>query len=70
MSSLSVLTLNIANPSVDRARRRFDWLAGRDNVVFGLIDTRASQGCRLLADAFRTAGYAVIHPEPGLVRRL
>ncbi len=65
MSSLSVLTLNIANPSVERAQRQLEWLASRDEDVFVLTETKASDGCRLLVDAFQTVGYAVIFPEPG-----
>ncbi len=49
MSSLSVLTLNIANPSVERAQRQLEWLATRDEDVFVLTETKASDGCRLLA---------------------
>lgn len=65
MSSLSVLTLNIANPSVERAQRQLEWLVSRDEDVFVLTETKASDGCRLLADAFQAGGYAVIFPEPG-----
>lgn len=65
MPSLNVLTLNIANPSLGRARRQLDWLAGRDEDVVVLTETKASDGCRLLANAFHAAGYAVTFPEPG-----
>lgn len=67
MMPLSVLTLNVANPSPDRAERQLPWLAGRDEHVLVLTETKASQGCALLADAFRTAGYTVFdsHPGPG-----
>ncbi len=65
MPSLSLLTLNIANPSVERAQRQLAWLASRDEDVFVLTETKASAGCRLLADAFHTSGYAVMFPEPG-----
>ena len=30
MSELTLLTLNIANPSPERAKRQLDWLATRD----------------------------------------
>lgn len=65
MPSLSLLTLNIANPSVERAQRQLDWLASRDEDVLVLTETKASKGCQLLADAFDTAGYGVMFPEPG-----
>jgi exodeoxyribonuclease-3 len=63
-TGLSLLTLNIGNPSADRARRQLSWLAGRDEHVFVLTETRASAGCQLLADAFTAAGWAVIYPRP------
>jgi exodeoxyribonuclease-3 len=65
--SLSVLTLNIANPSPDRAQRQLTWLAGREEHVLVLTETKASQGCALLAGAFRAAGYTVFDspPAPG-----
>jgi exodeoxyribonuclease-3 len=63
-SGLSLLTLNIANPSAQRAERQLAWLASRDEDVFVLTETKASEGCRLLANAFRSAGYAVMYPEP------
>ena len=64
-TGLSLLTFNIGNPSVERARRQLAWLAGRSEHVFVLTETKASVGCRLLADAFTAAGYAVVYPEPG-----
>lgn len=67
MTSLSLLTLNIANPSAERAERQLGWLAERPEDVFVLTETKASQGCALLADAFKAAGYAVFdsRPAPG-----
>lgn len=64
-SGLSLLTLNLANPSAERARRQLAWLAARDEHILVLTETKASAGCRLLADAFTSAGYAVCYPEPG-----
>jgi exodeoxyribonuclease-3 len=63
-SGLSLLTFNIANPSAQRAERQLTWLAARDEDILILTETKASDGCRLLADNFRSAGYAVIYPEP------
>jgi exodeoxyribonuclease III len=62
--SLSVFTLNIANPSPERAQRQVAWLAGRPEDVLVLTETKASQGCTLLAKAFRAAGYAVFDSQP------
>jgi exodeoxyribonuclease-3 len=63
--ALSLLTLNIGNPSVARARRQLAWLIRRDEQVLVLTETKASAGCRLLAGEFTAAGYAVHYPEPG-----
>ena len=64
-ASLSVLTFNIGNPSPDRARRQFSWLIGRDEHVLVLTETKASAGCRMLAEEFAAAGYAVHWPGHG-----
>jgi exodeoxyribonuclease-3 len=62
---MRLITLNIANPSIERANKQLEWLTARPEDVFVLTETKASDGCRHLADAFRTAGYAVTYPEPG-----
>jgi exodeoxyribonuclease III len=64
MPGLRLLTLNIGSPSVERAHRQLAWLATLPEDVLVLTETRASDGCRHLADAFRTAGYVVLHPKP------
>jgi exodeoxyribonuclease-3 len=64
MPGLSLLTLNIGSPSEERAHRQLAWLATRSEDVLVLTETRASDGCRHLAEAFRTAGYAVHYPKP------
>ena len=61
---LSLLTLNIGNPSVARARRQLAWLIRRDEQVLVLTETKGSAGCRLLAEEFTAAGYAVHYPLP------
>lgn len=62
---LSLLTFNIGNPSPERAQRQLAWLASRDEHVLVLTETKASAGCRRLADAFTTAGWHVNFPVPG-----
>jgi exodeoxyribonuclease-3 len=64
MPELSLLTLNIANPSAERAQRQLGWLAARDEDVLVLTETKDSAGCRLLADAFTQAGFHVAYPKP------
>jgi exodeoxyribonuclease-3 len=60
-----MLTFNIGNPSPERAQRQLAWLASRDEHVLVLTETKASAGCKLLADAFVDAGYTVCFPQPG-----
>jgi exodeoxyribonuclease-3 len=62
---ISLLTFNIGNPSSERAQRQLAWLASRDEQVLVLTETKASAGCKLLADAFTGAGYTVCFPQPG-----
>ncbi|MGH3591800.1 MAG: endonuclease/exonuclease/phosphatase family protein, partial [Pseudonocardiaceae bacterium] len=64
MPELSLLTLNIANPSLERAERQLGWLAARHEDVLVLTETKDSAGCRLLADAISGAGYHVSYPKP------
>jgi exodeoxyribonuclease-3 len=62
--TLGLLTLNIGNPSPERAERQLGWLATREEDVLVLTETRASRGCHLLADRFTAAGYTVAFPQP------
>lgn len=64
---LHLLTLNIGNPSPERAERQMDWFEGRPEDVFVLTETRASRGCELMAQRFAAAGYSVTFqkPDPG-----
>ena len=66
ISGLSFLTFNIGNPSEQRAQRQLEWLARRAEHVLVLTETKASAGCRLLADAFTAAGWHVNFPVPAL----
>jgi exodeoxyribonuclease-3 len=65
LPGLSVLTFNIGNPSPERAQRQLAWLASREEHVLVLTETKASTGCRLLAERFTAAGYQVAYPDPG-----
>ena len=64
-SGLSFLTFNIGNPSEQRAQRQLAWLAGRPEHVLVLTETKASAGCRLIAEAFSAARWHVAYPVPG-----
>lgn len=61
--SLSLITVNIGAPSLDRAQRQLRWLAARPEDVLVLTETKATAGSRFLAEAFTAAGYAVTFPE-------
>ena len=61
--SLSLITVNVGAPSVDRARRQLRWLAERGEDVLVLTETKATVGSQFLAETFAAAGYAVTFPD-------
>ena len=61
--SLSLITLNVGAPSLDRAERQLRWLAERPEDVLVLTETKATAGSEYLVDAFTAAGYAVTFPD-------
>lgn len=63
-AALTFLTLNIGNPSEQRARRQLSWLASRPEHVLVLTETKDSAGCRLLADGLTEGGWQVHYPVP------
>ncbi|MFF1608817.1 endonuclease/exonuclease/phosphatase family protein [Amycolatopsis sp. NPDC058278] len=60
---LTVLTLNVGNPAIERARRQRDWLARRHEDVFVLTETGSGPGTQLITESYRDAGWSVIYPE-------
>ncbi|MEY8410211.1 endonuclease/exonuclease/phosphatase family protein [Lachnospiraceae bacterium 62-26] len=54
---IDILSLNIGNPSLERAKRQCDWLKERSEDVFVLTETRESQGCGYIKEYFRQYGY-------------
>jgi len=60
---LSLLTVNVGAPSIDRAQRQLRWLAARPEDVLVLTETKATAGSEFLATAFAAAGYSVTFPE-------
>jgi exodeoxyribonuclease-3 len=60
---LSLITVNVGAPSLDRAQRQLRWLAGRPEDVLVLTETKATAGSQFLAEAFTAAGYAVTFPD-------
>jgi exodeoxyribonuclease-3 len=61
---LTLVTLNVGNPSEERAQRQLEWLATRAEDVLVLTETKASAGCQLLSEAFKRAGYVVFGDAP------
>lgn len=56
MGMLRVMTLNIGNPSLQRAKRQADWIEHRNEDVFILTETKASEGCSFLEEHFGEHG--------------
>ncbi|MGH3772534.1 MAG: endonuclease/exonuclease/phosphatase family protein [Pseudonocardiaceae bacterium] len=61
--SLSLITVNVGAPSIERAHRQLRWFAARPEDVLVLTETRATAGSMFLAEAFTAAGYSVTFPE-------
>ena len=53
---LSLITVNVGAPSVDRAQRQLRWLTHRPEHVLVLTETKATAGSQYLAQAFTAAG--------------
>lgn len=45
---IRILTLNIGNPSVTRAKRQLEWLNSRNEDIIILTETKNSEGCHLI----------------------
>lgn len=54
---ISFLSLNIGNPSVERAKKQCDWLDKRSEDIFVLTEAKVSQGCLYIAEHFQQYGY-------------
>lgn len=54
---IGFLSLNIGNPSLDRAKKQCDWLDKRPEDVFILTETKNSQGCSYIEEFFSQYGY-------------
>jgi exodeoxyribonuclease-3 len=61
---LGILTLNVCSPSVARAERQLEWLAGRSEHLFVLTEVSTGPGSGLLAERLRSAGWEVRAPAP------
>jgi len=56
MSIMSVMTLNIGNPSIERVKRQISWIENRSEDVFVLTETKDSDGCNYLDEYFTNTG--------------
>lgn len=54
---IRLLSLNIGNPSLDRAKKQCEWLMERTEDIFVLTETKNSQGCEYIEDYFMQYGY-------------
>jgi exodeoxyribonuclease-3 len=66
---LGILTMNIGNPSVNRAERQLKWLATRPEQLLVLTETCDSAGSGLIAQRFVSAGWDVRFLRPGASER-
>jgi exodeoxyribonuclease-3 len=62
--TLKILTVNVGNPSLQRAERQLEWLAGRPDDILVLTETNTSRGCDLLADRLAGVGWDVRFLRP------
>jgi exodeoxyribonuclease-3 len=60
---LSLITVNLGAPSLERAQRQLRWLGERPEDVLVLTETKATAGSQYLAEAFAAADYGVTFPE-------
>ncbi len=61
---IRILTWNIANPSINRAYKQFDWLIKTKANVIILTEAKYSRGCLYLGDALESVGFKVYFPLP------
>lgn len=53
---LKILTLNIGNPSLERAKKQVKWIEQRNEDIFILTETKMSSGCLYMAEYFEQYG--------------
>lgn len=63
-SQIRILTWNISNPSIGRARRQFEWLLKTEANVIILTEAKYSDGCLFLKNGLENVGFNVFFPEP------
>ena len=49
---IKIMTMNIGNPSIERARKQIEWIKNRNEDIFVLTETKNSAGCALIEEVF------------------
>ncbi len=62
--TLKILTMNVGNPSLQRAEKQLEWLAQRFDDILVLTEMNTSRGCDLLADRLAGVGWDVRFLRP------
>ena len=47
---VKIMTMNIGNPSIQRAQKQIEWIQNRTEDIFILTETKNSAGCALFAE--------------------
>src|SRR3989344_6606477 len=63
MKNISLFCWNIANPSIERAKKQAEWIQKRADDFFILTEAKGSEGCIFLKKYFQAYGYNVIIPK-------
>lgn len=50
-NTIKILTLNIGNPSLERAHKQVEWLKNRNEEIFILTETKNSVGCNYIEES-------------------
>jgi exodeoxyribonuclease-3 len=59
---IRIITFNLQNPSLSRARKQVDWLLGAQANVMILTEAKYSQGCKEIVKELSQNGFTVIVP--------
>ena len=59
------MSLNIGNPSIDRAKAQVKWIEEREEDIFILTETKNSEGCNYIENYFFQYEYNFFSLNPG-----
>jgi len=60
---IKILSLNIGNPSLERAKRQCEWLKERPEDIFVLTETKCSGGCEYIENFFFQYGFQYFYRD-------